>query len=53
MSIKLHWYLIRRWVKYKTKLDYRLTQMELLELGAGEKTLEEFRMWWDGGGCNG
>lgn len=49
MSIRLKIYLYLRNKLYNTKLDYRLTQLELYELKASDDIVAEFRNLWDEG----
>lgn len=47
MDWKLACYLELHKRKYGTELDYRLTAMELYELGADDITVLKFQEWMD------
>ena len=47
MNFKLAFYLILRKLKYRTKLDYRLTPMELYEIGASDVVVMKYLNWYD------
>lgn len=47
MDWELACYLELRNRRYETKLDYRLTQYELYELGADDEVVGRFREWYD------
>lgn len=49
MSFLLECYLRARQIAYDTDLDYRLTQLELYELGADDDIILEFTNLWDEG----